>query len=133
MNTTKSILHNNSKEEWLNRWATGTTGRAMYREMSKPNSKDNINRLCRKDQCIIFQLRTGHVRLKKHLNRTNPLHPPLCRNCPAPYETVKYVMLECPGLQHLRRELLPTIPSLYGNVTQMINTCRFIHLALSQE
>ena len=41
--TTKQILRNISKEEWHNRWATGTTGRAVFKEMSRPKTKDNIN------------------------------------------------------------------------------------------
>ena len=58
--TTKQILRNISKEEWYNRWATGSTGRAVFLEMSRPKSKDNINLLNRPDQSAIFQLRTGH-------------------------------------------------------------------------
>ena len=73
--TVKQILRNNTKEEWLNRWTKGTTGRAVYTEMNKPNPKDNINQLHRADQCTIFQLRTGHNKLNHHLNKLNPQHP----------------------------------------------------------
>ncbi|XP_055861377.1 uncharacterized protein LOC129921966 [Biomphalaria glabrata] len=41
--TLRSMLVNNHKEEWLNQWASGNTGRAMYREMTTPNKLDSIN------------------------------------------------------------------------------------------
>ena len=136
MQTTKRILQNNSKEEWMNRWAQGKTGRAVYREMNHPKKNDNINKLKRAEQSTIFQWRTTHARVNFHHNRLNPQHAPLCRNCDAPYETVSHVLLECPSLQHLRRELLPPQPSiqntLYGTCTQLSKTCKFIKLALAE-
>ena len=132
--TVKKILRNNTQEEWLTRWATGTTGRCVYDEMTKPNKNDEINQLCRADQRIIFQLRTGHGVLNSHLNRINPTHPPLCRNCIHPYETPKHVLLECPKLAGVRRELLPPLPTihntLYTDKHQLINTCKFLRLAM---
>ena len=105
--------------------------------MSAPSPNDNINRLVRKDQCTIFQFRTTHAKVHYHLNRTNPLHLPLCRNCSAPYETTHHVLLECPELQSLRKKYLPPDPTisntLYGPVAQLQNTCCFINLALSKE
>ena len=137
LQTTRQILKTNTKEEWLNRWATGSTGRAMYREMSKPKPNDSINSLCRKDQCTIFQWRTNHTKVNFHLNRINPLHPPLCRHCSAPYETTHHILLECPHLITLREEYLPPRPTinntLYAPLDQLIKTCKFIRLSLSEE
>ena len=117
------------------RWITGSTGRSVFSEMTKPNSKDSINKLNRADQCLIFQLRTGHSRLNFHLNRINPLNPPNCRNCNAPYETTKHVLLECTGSRALQKELLPTLPTiqntLYCSKEQLENTCKFVRLALA--
>ena len=102
--------------------------------MTKPNKYDEINKLSRADQRIIFQLRTGHGVLNSHLNRINPTHPPLCRNCIHPYETPKHVLLECPKLAGVRRELLPPLPTihntLYTDKHQLINTCKFLRLAM---
>ena len=47
MRTTSQMLKNNFKEEWLHRWDTGSTGSAMYAEMTKPNPNDAINNLNR--------------------------------------------------------------------------------------
>ena len=65
--TLKNILKNHSKEEWNKRWIRGTTGRSVFSEMTRPNSKDSINQLNRADQSLIFQLRTGHSKLNSHL------------------------------------------------------------------
>ena len=134
--TVKQILKNNSKEEWNMRWITGTTGRSVFSEMTKPNSKDSINQLNRADQCLIFQLRTGNCRrLNLYLNRINPMHPPNCRHCDAPYETTQHVLLECTGSRALQRELLPALPTiqntLYTSYEQLTNTCKFVRLALA--
>ena len=133
--TVKQILRNNFREVWLNRWATGSTGRVMYSEMDKPRLEDKINNLSRSDQCIIFQFRTGHSKLNNHLNRFNPEHPPLCRNCDHPYETVHHVLFDCQKLQHYRKELLPQQPTisnvLYGPLTQLRNTCKFVKLSFA--
>ena len=39
----KKILKNNEKEDWLNRWACGSTGRVMFKEMAQPRPQDAIN------------------------------------------------------------------------------------------
>ena len=133
--TVKQILKNNSKEEWLTRWAYGNTGRNVFQEMNKPNEKDPINTLNRADQSLIFQLRTGHVKLNAHLNRINPMHPPNCRNCNHPYENTKHVLLECQRLNGLRGNYLPTLPTiqntLYSNRDQLISTCTFFRIMAS--
>ena len=73
-NTVRQMLRNNKKEDWLNRWANGSTGRAMYQEMTHPKPEDGLKRLSRQDQSLIFQFRTTHSRTNYHLNRINPQH-----------------------------------------------------------
>ena len=137
MQTTKQILRNNSKEEWMNRWATGKTGRPVYREMNQPKKNDDINKIPRVHQSTIFQWRTTHAKVNFHYNRFNAEHAPHCRKCDSPYETVGHILLECPQLEQLRRELLPPQPSiqntLYGPCTQLIKTCKFINLAFADK
>ena len=128
--TARQILRNNFKEVWYNRWATGTTGRVMFQEMDKPKPKDPIHQLPRPDQSLIFQFRVQHTQLNSDINRFNPLHLPLCRNCSHPYETVEHVLFKCPKLHQSRRQLLPQLPTisnvLYGSYAQLVNTCTFI-------
>ena len=137
MRTAKQILKNNSKEEWLNRWASGKTGRLMFTEMAQPKSKDSLNNLNRRDQSLIFQFRTGHARVNNHLNVLNPQLPPLCRHCPHPYETTTHLLLECSALKQIRKSFLPKSPTLhntlYGSLEQLTNTCKYIRLALAEK
>ena len=135
--TVKQILRTNSKEEWLNRWRHGDTGRVMYQEMRGPNPKDNINFLTRPAQSAIFQMRTGHSKLNFDLNRFDPCRPPHCRNCIHPYETIHHVLFECPGLRENRKLLLPHRPSvsntLYGSKNQLVNSARFYIASLASK
>ena len=137
MATAKNILKNQSKEEWLNEWAIGKTGRAMFAERSKPKKTDPINKLHRPDQSLIFQFRTGHAGVNMHLNRINPLHGPHCRHCPHAYETTSHILFECPGLDRKRDKLLPPKPdihnTLYGPLKQLRLTANFIRLALADK
>ena len=137
MQTTKQIPRNNSREEWMNRWAAGKTGRPVYKEMSQPKKTDSINKLSRANQSTIFQWRTTHTRVNYHHNKLNPEHAPHCRHCDAPYETTTHILLECPRLKQLREEHLPPQPSiqntLYGTRRQLNQTCVFVRLALAEE
>ena len=76
----------------------------MYKEMDKPKPQDPINQLSRPDPSLIFQLRTQHTQLNWNINRFNPQHPPLCRNCSHPYETVGHVLFECSRLEKSSRQ-----------------------------
>jgi ribonuclease HI len=136
MPTVKQILKSQYKEQWLNRWATGTTGRSYFAERPQPKVKDNINSLNRRNQSLIFQFRTGHAPVHYHLNRIIPEHEPHCRHCEHPYETVSHILFQCPGLQSLRK-LLPPNPTihntLYGPLDQLYRTASFIKLALTDK
>ena len=129
--TVKKMIKNNSKKAWMNRWEKGSTGRTMFSNMAKPMPKDSINLLPRQDQSLIFQLRTGHAPLNLHLNRINPQHLPICRNCDYPYESTAHVLFDCQATKSLRKELLPPIPTienvLYGCTQQLQSTCKFVH------
>ena len=93
--TAKQIAKQNSQEVWYNSWTEEEKGRNLYRYLPKPNPKDPINRLERKEQCAIFRLRTGHIMLNGHRNRIDPLVPPMCRHCGYAYETVEHHLLHC--------------------------------------
>ena len=107
----------------------------MFKEMAQPRPQDAINQLDRQDQSLIFQFRTQHTRTNQHLNRINPLHQPHCRHCDNPAETTEHLLLSCPNLHSMRKELLPTNPTiqstLYGQLDQLKKTSTFIRLALT--
>ncbi|GFR68164.1 ribonuclease H [Elysia marginata] len=127
--TAQQIIRNNSTEEWLNGWATGKIGRSLFTYMPTPNPKDSINSLERRDQVIIFRLRTHHAPVNAHLNRIQPMTPPVCHFCDAPYETTTHLLFQCTSLQDLREEYLPPRPdawnTLYSNSQQLKKTSTF--------
>ena len=51
---------------------------SIFKHVPKPNTKDEINILDRKDQVIIFRLRTTHIQLNFHLSRITKDLPPSC-------------------------------------------------------
>ena len=123
------MIRSNLKEEWLNKWATGTTGRSMYAHMAKPQSNDPINKLKRKDQSLIFQLRSKHAPLNQHLNRIGVKESAACPLCGHPNETVEHHLFDCRRLTDLRGCFLPRQPDmancLYTSKTQLEHTCNY--------
>ncbi|GFO18345.1 Gag-Pol polyprotein [Plakobranchus ocellatus] len=134
--TAKQIIKNNYREDWMNMWAMGKSGRAMYRHMNSTKPKDDIRSIPRKDQATIFRLRTEHAPLNQHLNRTNPEHPPMCPLCNHQFEAVPHLLLHCPNLQDLRKQLLPTAPdinkTLYSNREQLMKTSTYYFMAMGR-
>ena len=120
----------------MNTWAMGNTGRIVFKNMTTPNKKDAINRLERRNQTIIFRLRTQHIPLNSHLNRFNPEREPICQLCPHPYETVNHFLFECPNLEDIRTSLLPPSPNinntLYADASQLNQTSKFFVMASSR-
>ena len=133
--TAKQIAKQNSKEIWLNDWTTDVKGRSLYQFQNKPNPRDAICNLERRDQCNIFRLRTGHIMLNGHRNRIDPLVPPMCRHCGYPFETVEHHLLYCEELIDLRQSLLPPNPTLenclFSDTKQLKKTSRY-HIVASR-
>ena len=123
------IIKSNSKEEWLNAWTIGKTGRRMYGHMTKPLLKDPINELGRGDQSLVFQLRTQHAPLNHHLNRIGVLQTAACPLCDYPSETIDHLLFFCRKLTDLRGCFLPKLPHtsncLFYSTYQLKKTCTF--------
>ena len=134
--TCRQMIKANSKEEWLNSWSAGKTGRSMYGHISKPLLKDPINDLRRGDQSLIFQLRTHHVPLNYHLNRIGVKESAACPLCDYPTETVDHLLVHCRKLTDLRGRFLPPQPGisncLYTHKHQLQDTCIYTRLAFSR-
>ncbi|PPR07816.1 hypothetical protein CVT24_002896 [Panaeolus cyanescens] len=58
----------------------------------------------RKQASIIFQMRTGHIQLKKHLARIGKADSPICEKCHRKDETVYHYLMECRGHEIARRK-----------------------------
>ena len=130
------MIKSNLKEDWLNSWTTGNTGRPMYGHMTKPLLKDPINELKRGDQSLIFQLRTQHVPLNQHLNRIGVKLLAACPLCDYPTESVEHLLFYCRKLTDLRGCFLPKLPCkancLYTSAYQLEQTCKFYRMASSR-
>ena len=133
LHTAQQMIKSNRKEEWLNRWAQGTTGRCMFPHLTKPSKSDNINTLTRHQQVIIFRLRTQHIHLNNHLSKITSNTLPTCPLCQHPKETVTHHLFDCPPLSDIRHRYLPPKPNidntLYSGREQLINTYRFFTMA----
>ncbi|GFR58562.1 Gag-Pol polyprotein [Elysia marginata] len=94
----RQIINHNYRENWMNMWAMGQTGRVVYKYMNSLKANDNIRTLSIKEQVTIFRLGTQHAPLIYHLNRINPQHPPMCPLCNDQFETIDHLLLHCPNL-----------------------------------
>ena len=134
--TCRQMIKSNFKEEWMNKWATGTTGRRMYDHMIKPDIKDPINKLRREDQSNIFQLRSQHLPLNQHLHRIGVKPSAACPLCDYPSETVEHFLFFCNNLADLRGRFLPKVPHtancLYSSKEQLEKTSTYYKMALSR-
>ena len=124
--TVTRMIKSNLQEDWLNGWAMRTTGRNVYQYMSGPRPKDSINNLHRREQSIIFQLRTGHICLNNYIHRIKPQHPSACPLCGEPEETVQHHLFNCRELFDLRSRFLPKPHNvnnvLYGTTENLKQT-----------
>ena len=134
--TVKKIIKSNSKIEWHTKWALSKKGRSMFNFVATPKKNDPINSLNRKDQVIIFRLRTTHVPLNAHLSRIVKNHQPNCALCHHEEEDVKHFLFDCPALADLRDWFLPDNPTLYNTLyeekQQLEKTSMFFQMANSR-
>ena len=65
-----------------------------------------ITKLPRKHAAILFQLRTGHAPLAKHLVRLGKADTPICPSCRMHDDTVDHFLLFCPAHNDVHRLML---------------------------
>ena len=65
-----------------------------------------IAKLPRKHAAILFQLRTGHTPLAKHLFHLGKADTPICPSCRMHDNTVDHFLLFCPAHDNVRRLML---------------------------
>ncbi|PPR06479.1 hypothetical protein CVT24_002565, partial [Panaeolus cyanescens] len=82
------------KEEWRDSKRYEKIKRFDPTLPSKTFSK-LTNHMQRKQASILFQLRTGHVQLKKYLHMIGKADSPVCEGCGRRNETVYHFLMEC--------------------------------------
>jgi ribonuclease HI len=74
--------------------------------LPSPSYLKLIANLPRKHAAILFQLRTGHAPLAKHLYRLQKAETPTCPSCRMYDDTVDHFLLFCPAHDEARRLML---------------------------
>jgi len=65
-----------------------------------------VKPLQRKHSSILYQLRTGHIPLAKHLHRFKKAESPQCPCCHQEEETVHHYLMRCPAHQNARNAMI---------------------------
>ena len=103
--------------------------RSCSKELKDHNPEDPMLKLPRKQQVVIFRLRTGHCRLRSHLHRLGLSHTPNCP-CDTGPHTPEHILQSCPQYQDLRTQQWPhgaTIAEkLWGTKQDLTKTTDFI-------
>ena len=95
---------------------TTTIIKSIFR--NRGNTRDNYHNLSRKEQVIIFRLRTGHNRLNKHMHKMMKRAPsPQCP-CGEAEQDTQHILQDCRLLRKEREETWPTATSLPDKLYQ---------------
>ena len=96
------------------------------------NKADPYHKLNRKEQVIIFRLRTGHNRLQYHLfNKFKVGETDLC-SCTTDSQTVEHILQSCPLYEELRHRHWPepdqatVAQKLFGSLEDLRRTTAFV-------
>lgn len=120
-----------AKEKQPNDPVSLTESKTIIKSLFKtPATRDSYHSLPRKEQVIIFRLRTGHNRLNHHLHRKMRLVPsPLC-SCGEAEQTTTHILQECRDFRDLREEHwprpTPIADKLYGPLEALQTTAAFL-------
>ena len=94
---------------WAKQWKASMRYTHLSRIDSLAPSKRFLkiaNHLRKSETGTLYQLRSGHVALNKHLHRLNCSDTPSCLQCEArPPETVHHFLFECPRYDRERHKL----------------------------
>ena len=93
--------------------------------------QDALHQLSRRDQTIIFRLRTGHCGLNSHLKRIGVKLSALCP-CGESDQTVEHYLQDCTLYQEARLQIWPegidAHAKLWGNYTSLSMTAQYATL-----
>ena len=102
---------------------------SSWRARLGPREKDETDHLTRRQQTIIFRLRTGHCRLLAHLNRIRISHTDECP-CGTETQTPEHILQSCPIHDKLRQATWPDgedlQEKLWGAAESLRRTADFI-------
>jgi hypothetical protein len=85
-----------------------------------------VEKLPRRHSSLIFQLRTGHAPLNKHLHRIKKAPSPTCQQCHRREETVHHFLLACPKYARHRLALQHEIGPQASHLKNLLNNQKCI-------
>jgi ribonuclease HI len=95
-----------------------------------------VAELPRRHSSLLFQLRTGHAPLNKHLHRIAKVPNPTCQQCHQREETVHHFLIACPSYARqrhvLRNEISHTPSQEFAEQPEMHQTAIPLHGKHSQ-
>ena len=113
----KTIIKRNANQRWSEMHPTHSRSDAYYK-------------LSRKQQQIIFRLRTGHNRLKQHMFCKLKIGTNEMCTCGTAPENAEHVLQSCPLYHSARTNIWPKETSLndklYGDLAQLTATAQFV-------
>ena len=113
----KTIIKNSMKNKW----------KESHPEF---NRQDGVHQLDRRGQTTIFRLRTGHNRLRHHMNRVFKVGETNLCSCGEAAETAEHVLQNCQTYDVLRQsiwnEAVDMTTKLYGPPHELERTAAFI-------
>lgn len=93
-----------------------------------------IAKLPRKHASILFQLRSGHAPLRRHLHQLGKVQSPVCPACHSAHETVFHFLIKCPAHRNHRADLFQEVGLKGRNIVYLLSSkeavrplFRFIH------
>ena len=93
-----------------------------------------IDELPKRHASIVFQLRTAHAPLNKHLHKIGKAESPHCPHCPNRPETTLHFLLECPHYESPRAQLRRKLHRKARNISCLLaegacikHTLKYIH------
>ena len=117
------------KEQTQQRWARSPRHRKMQQvapNLSGKTFATLTDTLSRKQAALLFQLRTGHVGLNKHLHIITRADSPLCAACEEAPETVQHYLLYCPAYATARYRIFYEYGATALTLCALLNTKRLL-------
>ncbi|KAH7918413.1 hypothetical protein BV22DRAFT_985058, partial [Leucogyrophana mollusca] len=91
-----------------------------------------VNKLPRRHTSLLFQLRSNHVPLNKHLHKIGALDvepsSPTCRACGDREETVHHFILTCPAYARQRAAMFLALPPRSRTLSSLLNNPKSVKL-----
>jgi ribonuclease HI len=109
---TRTHLHHYSTDLWAHNWNFRQPCRQSKIFFKGPDRKRGraVTNLSREDAGLYIRWTTGHAFLGYHNSLIAPeLHDPRCQLCFNALESASHLLLDCPALEDIRRNILRTL------------------------